>query len=112
MRDAVLVPLRRDGSRQAQRPVASFTQRATLRFEDIALHRQLGVLPPQPHQLRALILAQDAVPGTPAAPVQVHLVPQRPLVDAQLPGHLRDRPASPPDNPDRAFPEIVIELPP
>jgi hypothetical protein len=32
VRDAVLVPLRRDGSRQAHRPIASFTQRATLRL--------------------------------------------------------------------------------
>ena len=45
-------------------------------------------------------------------PVQHHPVAQGPLVDAQLPGHLRDRPAGLPDNPDRALPEILIKPPP
>ena len=31
------------------------------RSEDIALHRQLGILLAQPDQLRALVLAQDPV---------------------------------------------------
>jgi len=81
-------------------------------FEHITLHRQLSVLLTQPRQLRALVLAQRAVPLTPPAPVQHHPVTQGSLVNAQVPGHLRDRLAGLPDNPDRALPEILIELPP
>jgi hypothetical protein len=63
-------------------------------------------------QLRPLILAQRPVTLTAAAPVQHHPVAQGALVDAQLPGHLRDRPARLPDNPDRALLEVLIEPPP
>src|SRR5215472_7126454 len=80
-------------------------------FEDIALHRQLGVLLAQPGQLRPLVFAQSAS-TVPAAPlVGVHPVAQGALVDPQVPGHLRNRPTGLPDQPHRALPEILIELP-
>ncbi len=62
--------------------------------------------------LRApLILIQRAVPLLPAPPVQRDPVAQRPLVDPELAGHLRDRLAGLPDDPHRAVPEIAVELP-
>src|SRR5207237_8076403 len=48
---------------------------------------------------------------TPAAPFGVDPVPQGRVVDAQLPGHLRDRLARLPDQPDRALLEVLLELP-
>jgi hypothetical protein len=50
-------------------------------FEDIALHRQLSVLPTQPGQLRPLIGTQRPVTLTTAALIGVHPVPERALVD-------------------------------
>src|SRR5581483_6225555 len=41
-------------------------------LEDITLHRQLGVFPPQPGQLRPLVLIQRAVAFTAAPLVGVH----------------------------------------
>jgi len=57
------------------------------------------VLLAQPGQLRPLILAQHAVRST-APLVGVHPVAQGALVDTQVP-----------DQPHRALPEILIELP-
>src|ERR1051325_47599 len=64
-------------------------------LEDITLHRQLGVLLPQPGQLRPLILAQRAAPVAAAPLVRVDPVPQGALVDAQVLGDLRDRLSGP-----------------
>src|SRR6478609_5091123 len=61
-------------------------------FEDIALHRQLGVLPPQPDQLHPLVLGQHPIPGGPGLPI-----PGDPIL---------------PDDPNRALLEVSIELPP
>jgi len=69
----------------------------------VADYRQLGILPPQPHQLGPLIPAQLPVPGVPPPPVRIHPVAQRALVDTQLPGHLRDRLTGLPDQPHRAL---------
>src|SRR5690348_12897475 len=60
-------------------------------LEDITLHRQLRVLPPQPDQLRALVLSHRAAALTPCPPVLGAPVPQGALIDPQIPGHLRDR---------------------
>src|SRR5207245_2203348 len=61
--------------------------------------------------LRPLILTQRTA-AIPAAPgISVDPVAQGARVDPQVPGDLRDRLAGLPDQPDRAFPEIVIELP-
>src|SRR5512142_1434769 len=80
-------------------------------LEDIALHRQLGVLLPQPDQLRPLVLTQRPIRLPAAAPVSIDPVAQGALVDPQVPGHLRDRLARLPDQPHRALPEVLIELP-
>src|SRR5215469_4518953 len=80
-------------------------------FEHVAPHGELGVLLTQPGQLGPLILAQRPVTLTAAAPVSVHPVAQGPGVDAQIPGHLRDRLAGLPDQPHRALPEVLVELP-
>src|SRR5262249_3898739 len=80
-------------------------------LEDITLHRQLGVLLAEPGQLGPLILAQRAAPVAAAALVRVHPIPQRALIDAQVLGDLRDRPAGLADQPDRALLEVLIELP-
>jgi hypothetical protein len=40
------------------------------------------------------------------------MIRKRAKDNAQIPGHLRDRLPGLPDNPDRALPEILIELPP
>src|SRR5512142_887839 len=50
-------------------------------LEDIALHRQLGVLLPQPDQLRPLVLAQRPIRLPAAAPVSIDPVAQGALVD-------------------------------
>ena len=51
-------------------------------LEDIALHRQLGVLLAQPDQLRALVRS-DPVTAVPAALVSIDST-QGPFVDAQI----------------------------
>jgi lambda repressor-like predicted transcriptional regulator len=56
-------------------------------------YRQLGVLPPQPGQLRPLTLAQRPTCLAAAPLVLVHPVPQRALVDPQVLRDLRDRTA-------------------
>src|ERR1039458_4479142 len=74
-------------------------------------HHTASALPVQPRQLAPLVLAQLPVPGAAPAPVQVHPVAQGALVDSELPGDLRDRLAGLPDQPYRALPEVLIELP-
>src|SRR5262249_60603617 len=59
-------------------------------LEHITLHRQLGVLLPQPGQLGPLILAQRPVRLAAAALIRVHPVPQSALVDPEVLGDLRD----------------------
>src|SRR5262249_62248229 len=71
----------------------------------------LALPPPQPRQLRPLILAQHPAAIAAAALVGVHPVAQGARVDSQIPGHLRDRLPGLPDQPDRALPEISVELP-
>src|SRR5262249_33858837 len=80
-------------------------------LEHITFHRQLSVLLAQPGQLRPLTLAQRTAPIAAAARISVHPVAQGARVDAQIPGHLRDRLPGLPDQPDRALPEISAELP-
>src|SRR2546421_6596305 len=80
-------------------------------FEHVAPHGKLGVLLTQPGQLGPLILAQLPVTALPAAPVSVHPVAQRPLLDPELPGHPRDRLAGLPDPPHPAPPEVRSPLP-
>src|ERR1700756_2011810 len=75
-------------------------------LEDITLHRQLSVLPPQPGELRPLILTQRPVPLATAALIRLHPFAERPLVDAQTPGHLRDRLPGLPDQPHRTLTEV------
>src|SRR5205823_3210619 len=81
-------------------------------LEDIALHRQLRVLPPQPDKLGPLALAQPAVATLPGPSINRGPAPQSGLVDPQLPGHLRDRLACLPHDPHRASPELLIKLSP
>src|SRR3954454_15887239 len=78
-------------------------------LEHIALHPQLGVLPAQPGQLRALVLAHRPVAAVTSPPCDGDPVPERALVDAQLAGHLRDRLAGLAHQPDRAGLEVLIE---
>src|SRR4029079_11023035 len=80
-------------------------------LEDITLHPQLDILPPQPVQLDALALAQRRVAVFPAASLPRAPVTQRALVDAQLPGHLRDRLPRLEHQPHRTRPKVLIELP-
>src|SRR5690348_6578788 len=77
----------------------------------ITLHPQLDILPAQPLQLRALALAHRGVAVCLAAAFPGTPVTQRALVDAQLPGHLRDRLARLEHQPHRALLKIVIKLP-
>src|SRR5689334_2003102 len=77
----------------------------------ITLHPQLDILPAQPLQLRALALAHRGVAVCLAAAFPGTPVTQRALVDAQLPGHLRDRLARLEHQPHRALLKILIELP-
>ena len=77
----------------------------------VVFHGQLGVLPAQPHQLGAPVLAQLPLPAVAAAPVSIDPVAQCALVDSEVPGHVRDRPAGLPDQPHRVLPEVPIELP-
>ncbi len=80
--------------------------------EDITPHPQLGALLTQPGQLGPLIRAQLTAASLPPPPVRTDPVPQRALIDTQLPGHPRDRLPGLPDQPHRALPEVLIELPP
>src|ERR1700730_7625802 len=81
-------------------------------FEHVAPHRKLGVLLTQPGQLGPLIPADQSVTGlAPAAPVSVHPLAQRPVLDVPLPGHLRDRLPGLPDQPHRALLKVPVELP-
>src|SRR6266542_2373087 len=80
-------------------------------LEHVTPHPQLGVLPAQPNQLGPLVLTQPAAVLATAAPVSVDPVPERPIVDTQLPGHLRDRLTRLPDQPNRALLEVLLELP-
>src|SRR3954452_17380295 len=79
-------------------------------LEHITLHPQLDHLATQPFQLGPLVRIQGAVllpgPPLPGAPVA-----QRALVDAQIPGHLRDRLTGINDQLHRALLEVLIELP-
>src|SRR5689334_7946792 len=77
----------------------------------ITLHPQLDILLAQPLQLGALALAQRRVAARPAASLPGTPVTQRALVDAQLPGHLRDRLARLEHQPHRTLLKILIELP-
>lgn len=96
-----------------QRPIASLTHTATERLRTSRPRRQLGVLPPQPRELGALGLTQlFAGTGlTAGGPILGHPVAQRPIVDTQLTGDLRDRLTGLPHDPDRTSPELGIELP-
>src|SRR5690348_6360436 len=76
----------------------------------ITLHPQLDVLGPQPLQLRALGLAQRRVAALIAAPPASAPVTQRALVDAQLPGHLRDRLARLEHQLNRAISKLLIKF--
>src|SRR5689334_3944385 len=80
-------------------------------LEDIALHRQLRVLLPQPLQLRPLVLTQRPVALTPGTAILGTPVAQRSLVDPELAGHLRDRLARLPHDAHRTDLEVLIELP-
>src|SRR5436190_22773110 len=80
-------------------------------LEHVAPHGKLGVLTAQPDQPGPLVLIQPAIAALALPTVPGHPVLQRARVNPQVPGHLRDRLARLPDQPDRAFPEIPVELP-
>src|ERR1700728_229721 len=108
--DTVPVPLGGDEGSHRYLTVASFTHKATLRLRT-SLHRQLSVLAAQPRQLRSLILIQRPLALAAAALVSVDPVAERAFLDAQIPGHPRDRLAGLPTQPHHALPEVRIELP-
>src|SRR5262249_48867945 len=57
-------------------PISGYHPEGHAALEDITLHRPLGVLPPQPGQLRPLILTQRPVTLAPAAGISIHPVAQ------------------------------------
>jgi hypothetical protein len=78
---------------------------------DITPHLQLRTVLTQPHQLCPLVLTQSAITALPATPLSIDPVAQRPVMDSQFPGDLRDRLAGLPDQPHRTLLEVLIELP-
>ena len=103
LRDAVLGPLGGDEPGHRYRPIASFTQRATERLRTSRCIRSSMFSLTQPLQLGALALAHRRVAALPAPSLPSTPVTQRALVDAQLPGHLRDRLARLEHQPHRAL---------
>lgn len=105
-RKAMLGPLSRDEGSQRYRPIACSTQRAAT----TRAHPQLGLVPAQPAQLSPLGVPQQRVTvvGRPSlgTPVTHH-----PLVDARVPGDLRDRLPRLQGQPHRTLLEGLIELP-
>lgn len=92
---------------QPQRP----TRRLDKHRGVITLHRQLRVLPPQPRQLRPLVLRQ--LPGsglTASLAVLLHPVGKGPVVDPRVTGDLGDRLTRLAHDAHRARPELRIEL--
>ena len=111
MRNLMLGPLGGDEPGHRYRPIASFTQRATERLSTSRCIRSSAfsfrsrTSSARSHSLNA------ALPSSPAAALPGAPVAQRALVDAQLPGHLRDRLPGLEHHPHRALPEVLIELP-
>src|SRR6185437_8435504 len=79
-------------------------------LEDITLHRQLGVLLPQPSQLRALVLTQRPRRRAVDLPIAGDPVRQRPLIDPQITGDRRDRLPRLLHDPHGTSAEVRIEL--
>ena len=111
MRDAVITPLSNDEGHHGYRPIASWTHRATLRLRTSHRISQLRAVPAQPNQFFPFVLAERATTALTAPPVSVNPVAQRPIMDPQFPGNLRNRLASLPDQPHRTLLEALIELP-
>ncbi len=101
---------------------ASFREPGRYFFCEVHLHLQLadrGVRVPdltaQPRQLRPLALGQPRVRGqrrVPVLPQPLHPLPQRHLMHADIPGHLRDRPPISKDEPYRLLLVLIRETPP
>jgi hypothetical protein len=102
-------PLGGDEARHAQRDRLLDPQDHRS-LEDITLHPQLGVLPLELLEPCALVDAQAFLLAA-LDPVPVHPVAQRPRVDPQISGHLRDRLAGLTHDPDRALTELGVVLP-
>jgi hypothetical protein len=98
-----LLYVRQSSLKQVLHNTESAIRQYDLRGRAIALGWAVGQI--------TVIDTQRPVPLPAAAPVGVHPVPQGPLVDPQVPGHLRDRLARLPDQPHRALLEVRIELP-
>ena len=77
-------------------------------LENITLRRQLRVLFAQPVQLRAFALAQRTVAAGTRPALMGAPVAQRALVDAQIPGHLRDRLTGLPNDPHRPVGTVAL----
>ena len=102
----MLDPLGGDEAGHGYRPIASLTQRATERLRTSRSIASSAFSRRNLSQLGPLVLAQPTV-TTRARLSLAHPVRQRARVDPQLPGHLRDRLAGLPHNPNRALPELL-----
>src|SRR5205085_11788141 len=80
-------------------------------FQDLLLHPQRRVLPPQPDQLAALGLAHlIRALLTAASPVSVDPVAERALVDPKVTRDLSDALTGLPDHRHRGLPELLRVL--